>query len=517
MDAPILRQHVVPGSCPAYLRLRTLVVLVAVSLGLGQAAASQPPADVAPQSSGGLLLVPMKSGVEDTTQKAQLKVRGDRIDIMAESVPAGQLLQALARAAGLNIVVPDDLKTPLSVELRDVTVQEALRSILAVTGCISTVEGNVLRVVRLRDSTELLPSVVGRTVKVFPLHYVRATMLQQALDQLRSPVGRIFVMGAPSTAGTTAATATDVLTMREVVVVDDLPEYVERIEKYLQQVDVPPKQIQLESRILEVRLRRGYQTGFQFLGDFEPGNKRLQLELRGFATTSLPQGFLFKLEGGELTTILNLLETTADARTLSAPRLLVSHGQQARIQVGRSLSYRVVTVTEVAQIEDVRFFDTGVVLRVTPYIDDQGRILMRVHPEVSQGQISEQTQLPEKTTTEAETTVVLRDGEGIIIGGLIEESSADNRAKVRGLGDLRFIGKLFRRDDIRRERREIIVGLLPHVIQTGEELAPKRAVDLQRLQAPLLDDALRPLPRPWEPRLPQPQPEELPIGDKLSP
>ncbi len=439
------------------------------------------------------------------TQRPGVQVESSdgRVSIQASGVPAARVIQLIAEATGLNVVITGDLNIPVTLNLQDAPVDQALNAVLELTGHVAIREGGLVKVVPMSaSSNQVLP---GTVVRVFRLRYVRANNIRSGLDALKSPRGVIQIIETPAVANVDQPVS-DVLLPRDTIVVSDLPEYVERIAAYIREVDVPPEQVMLETRILEVKLARGIRTGFQFLGEFEPGSKVVTFRLNGFASANPTQGFAFTVEGGELNTILDLLETTADAKTLAAPRLMVTHGQQARIQIGRSISYRVTTVTEVAQLEDVRFLDTGIVLRLVPYIDRRGRVLMRLRPEVSQAEINEDTKLPDKTTTEVETTVLVHDGEGLVIGGLIQEKDIDNRSKLRKLADLRWLGHLFRRTEVDRERREIIIALVPYLYPGDEERQAENQAQVERVSYPLLEDDLRPTPRPWEPRLHQPEP-----------
>ncbi len=446
----------------------------------------------------GTFTLPLRTQQQDV----QVDTASGTVSVRAEGVAAGRVVQLIAEAADLNVVVVGDLSEPVTLHLKDAPVDRALNAVLELTGHVALREGNLIKIVPVTAANnQALP---GTVVRVFRLRYVRASSIRAGLDALKSPRGIIQVLETPAVPSVDQPVS-DVLLPRDTIVVSDLPEYVARIAAYIRQVDVPPEQVMLETRILEVKLARGIRTGFQFLGEFEPGSKVVTFRLNGFASSNPTEGFAFTIEGSELNTILDMLETTADAKTLAAPRLMVTHGQQARIQIGRSISYRVTTVTEVAQLEDVRFLDTGIVLRLIPYIDRDGRILMRLRPEVSQAEINEDTKLPDKTTTEVETTVLVHDGEGLVIGGLIQEKDVDNRSKLRKLADLRWIGHLFRRTEVDRERREIIIALVPYLYPGDESRQAENQAQVERVSYPLLEEDLRPTPRPWEPRLHQPE------------
>ena len=478
----------------------TLTAVLLVSTAVAQQ--QREPATVALHvNADGTISLPLKP-----QQRAKIQLQDGRITIQARAVPADQLIRTIAETAGLNVVIAGELSDPITLTLSGAPVNAALHAILELTGHVVVQEGDVLKIVPLRAAANQT-TLPGMAVRVFRLRYVRASTIRPGLDALKSPRGQIQVIETPEVASVDQPVS-DVLLPRDTILVSDLPEYLDRIAQYIRQMDVPPEQIMLEARILEVKLSRGIRTGFQFLGEFEPGSKVMTFKVNGFASADPKQGFVFTLEGGELNTILDLLETTADARTLAAPRLMVTHGQQARIQIGRSISYRVTTVTEVAQLEDVRFLDTGVVLRLVPYIDRRGRILMRLRPEVSQAEINEDTKLPDKTTTEVETTVLVHNGEGLVIGGLIQEIDSDTRSKIRKFGDLRWIGKLFRRTEVERERREIIIAIIPYIYPGDEQRRQENETGVQRVKYPLLEDDLRPAARPWEPRLHQPEPPQ---------
>ena len=110
------------------------------------------------------------------------------------------------------------------------------------------------------------------------------------------------------------------------------------------------------------------------------------------------------------------------------------------------------------------------VLSVTPRITRDNRVLLRVKPEVSSGRVNIETGLPEEETSEVETSVLLRDGQGMVIGGLIQERDSNIQSKIHGLGDLHLIGKLFGHRELEKRRSEIIFVLTPHILPYQQDL-----------------------------------------------
>jgi type II secretory pathway component GspD/PulD (secretin) len=187
---------------------------------------------------------------------------------------------------------------------------------------------------------------------------------------------------------------------------------------------------------------------------------------------------------------------------------MVVNGQQAKIQVGQQLGFTVATVTQTSTIQDVQFLDTGVVLSVKPTISRDNKVLMEVKPEVSNGQINPETLLPEEETRELETSVLLNNHQGMVIGGLIQENDRTVIKKLPWLGDIRHVGKFFQNRKSTRSRTEIIVALVPHIVNVDECLnhdqcdLERQVMEYERVDTPLLHGPLQQTCRPWEPKLP---------------
>jgi hypothetical protein len=124
---------------------------------------------------------------------------------------------------------------------------------------------------------------------------------------------------------------------------------------------------------------------------------------------------------------------------------------------------------------------------------------MYVKPEVSSGLVNPDTGLPEEETTEVETNVLLPDGRGMVIGGLIQEKDSDSQSKVAWLGDVWVVGKLFQRKTVSRERVEIIITLLPRIVPPEIPCDSPHDIELQHSMSPVVQGPLDRAYRPWEP------------------
>ena len=143
---------------------------------------------------------------------------------------------------------------------------------------------------------------------------------------------------------------------------------------------------------------------------------------------------------------------------------MAMNDQTAEIITGSRLGYKVKTVTTTGMVESVEFLDVGTKLVITPSIKSDGLIIMEIHPEISEGAIV--GDLPQKNSTETTTKLIIKDGQTIVIGGLIRDTSKKEVKGVPLLMDIPVIGAFFKRTDITSEKKEVIVLITPHIMNS---------------------------------------------------
>ncbi|HET6881119.1 MAG TPA: type II and III secretion system protein, partial [Pirellulales bacterium] len=157
--------------------------------------------------------------------------------------------------------------------------------------------------------------------------------------------------------------------------------------------------------------------------------------------------------------------------------------------------------SQTSTLQSINFLNVGVILNVTPRISHDDQILMRIKPEVSDGSVDQTSGLPSSNTTTVETDVLLPNGRGIVIGGLIQESDTQNISKIPGLGDIWLLGRLFQRRNIVKERAEVVIFLVPRIVPYEAEFQCLTEGEMARAQMPLLGDQFVRQRRPGEPQL----------------
>jgi type II secretory pathway component GspD/PulD (secretin) len=201
-----------------------------------------------------------------------------------------------------------------------------------------------------------------------------------------------------------------------------------------------------------------------------------KVDLRGEFPVDLTDGGTFQigtLSSDDYQVTLEMLESNSNTEVLSSPRVVVIDNHEANILVGSEEPY-IVTTTDPDTgwvYEETKFKDVGLKLIVTPKIDEDNYITMTVHPEVSTARrVAEVDNALAVDTTQADTTMMVKDGETVVLGGLMKNTKSDTEQKIPILGDIPLLGYLFRSTQKELQKTEILVFITPHIL-TNENRA----------------------------------------------
>lgn len=436
-----------------------------------------------------------------------------RITLIVRDQPLSKVISLLAQLEQLNIVAANDIDAIISITLHNVPIEEALTAILDVANYTWVRRNDIILVTSLTEAAKLPADAQGRQIRVFELNFASATDVEKVINTagFLSPVGKISINEILST---------DNRRTREMVVVEDLPDSIERVAQYIAQVDQPPQQVLIEAHLLEVTLDDETRNGVNFDALFRVAGATVNV-------VSIPSAAMFRAPGDPLPTapamlatlgsndlaaLIDLLQTTTDSKTLGSPKLLVLNGQEARIQIGQTIYYSQITTTQTSSQQGAGSIETGVILRIMPRITRDGRVLLKVAPEVSAAGERSSPELPPDTSkTALETDVMLVDGQGVVIGGLIDERDSTSQSKVPWLGNLKGVGWLFRHTTVTKDRKEIIVALIPRIQPYEPQYQAYEQGELVRTGVPLFHGPLERTNRPWDPILPDGRRVTMPL------
>ncbi|MBI4365823.1 MAG: hypothetical protein HY543_03290 [Deltaproteobacteria bacterium] len=323
---------------------------------------------------------------------------------------------------------------------------------------------------------EELPSIVRvppTASEIFDLQYAKAKDVSEKLTpSLTKDLGKIFL---------------DERVNR--LIVSDLPYKIEELRHLVRAFDVKTREVFIEAKIVQVTLNDRFQGGIDWAsianGHFQ---QTFPLSLNSYGQMTLgsiaPQTAT-AADGTTSTTfagsgiIMQFLETFGRANVLSTPQIAVVNGEEAKIMVGSKEAYTTSSVTQsqatTTTAQQVTFVDVGVTLKVTPTINSDGMITMKIKPEVSSVTrfvtTAQGDQIPIVESTNAETIVMVRDGTTVLIGGLMATSRTKTRTGIPVLSRIPVLGSLFRSTEDHSLNSELTILLTPHIM-SGEELFP---------------------------------------------
>ena len=191
---------------------------------------------------------------------------------------------------------------------------------------------------------------------------------------------------------------------------------------------------------------------------------------------------------------LDALNTDGKVHTLSTPKLLALEDQEAEVVIGDRIGYKLVTTINQVTSESIDFLESGVILKVKPSIDSANRILLEIHPEVSNGTVS--NGIPSQTTTEVTTQVLVEDAQTVFIGGLIKKNRIVSKQSIPGLGDIPFLGRLFSSDEETNVNTETVVLITPRIVRHHQDIVESEMERISQVEkimdarAQLLDEKI---------------------------
>jgi MSHA biogenesis protein MshL len=300
-----------------------------------------------------------------------------------------------------------------------------------------------------------------------------------------------------------------------VVVVRAMPNELRNVAEYLAKTEsTVTRQVVLEAKIVEVELSDAYQAGINWAAVLTQGNRQYFLgqstprggfdgdllappntqvpvgpgnPINGFITNALGGAFTLAADFGDFNAFIELLGLQGRTRVLSSPRVSTIHNQKAVIKAGSDeffvtgVSSNTTTGTATSTTVDVELtpFFSGVALDVTPQINDQGDVLMHIHPTVSdvtdqQKELSVRGQtdslpLALSQIRESDSIVRAHSGQVIVIGGLMRQTRRDQNYKTPFLGDIPGLGRLFRSERNQTSTTELVILLRPLVVADDNE------------------------------------------------
>ncbi len=437
-------------------------------------------------------------------QSARRVVRGDmisrlprdRVDLEFDNTDVKDIIKLLSAKAKINMIHGPDVTGTLTLHLQDVPFHEAFRTILSMMGLTTTQVGdNILRILTPSSLDKIQSASGGGASKVVLLHYGKASDIAEALQAAKTAEGRKSGMVKPNE-------------LLNALILTDTPEGMAATERLIAELDVKPQQILIETKLVEITLGRDIHYGIQWdYFEVDPGRALGKNGLTTFGSdvgaaspalpfnegTSLAQqkpptagqgsrgtgvnlpanSVLGAFTLGRVTNnfYVNAAITAAasqgKAKVLSDPKIATLNNKKAEFNIITSFPYNEATVASGGGVNNnTKFLEVGIKLRVTPTLNADGRVTLDIEPEVSKpasGAVAAGA-APPVDKRYAKTWVIVKDGETIVLGGLISDNVVNTVAKIPLFGDLPLIGWLFKKKSVTRSRGELLIFVTPKLL-----------------------------------------------------
>jgi type IV pilus secretin PilQ/predicted competence protein len=449
------------------------------------------PKALRPEENGSSLPQEMGQQFEpQTISQKETKYHGDVITLKFKDADLRDVINYLGEFAGLNVAHDPEVRGVVSCNLIDVPWDQALDLILKQNKMGRTLEGNILRIApvqtltrereeeqRLEESKELAGP---RFTKSYTLSYSRAADVEGLLRGKISDRGEIIVDERTNT-----------------MVITDVSDRIELIERLLDVFDTPTPQVAIEARIVEATStfvrNLGIQWGVKGIADPYYGNQTSlefphKMLLDG---AMIPQGIVTKGIGGPLggyainlpapafsTAVgvsfanildtfridmaITALETSGQGRIISSPSVTTQNNQQAHIIQGRQIPVQTVANFTVT----TRYMNAALELNATPQITAEGTIIMQLELQNNAADFANLVNgIPPIITQSATTTVMIPDGGTTVIGGIYRTEDSITRERVPFFHKIPIIGNLFKSFARTKQSRELLIFITPRILR----------------------------------------------------
>ena len=430
-----------------------------------------------------------------------------RYTLVMAGADARELFLSLAKENDFNLVLSPEVSGAVTMDIKEATAPEIMEEVCGLLGCRVEFSGKTVRV---------LPE--KRTTRIFRLDYLLTTRAGSGSLTASTSTGG----GGTSTTGGTVSPGgstgggggesesrntinTDekfdlwtgiqdevqsllsggdakavVNRAAGTLAVTDYPANLDRVGDYLKVLESRMRNgVMIETKILEVTLDDETQYGINWTALPDLSSLSLRGNLAGGATAiqSLSAGttsFQIGVAGGKFNAVIDALAQQGQINVLSAPKVSTLNNQKAIIRIGRQdVFFRaVVTPATTTSAAFVTFtpdtITVGIILSVTPQIGRDGKIMLAIHPSITEkvgsAAAPDGNTAPIVDVRETNTMVTVPDGETVFIGGLMQERTQEIIKSVPLLGDIPFLGALFRNTDQKKKKTELVILITPRIL-----------------------------------------------------
>lgn len=422
----------------------------------------------------------------DTTQQKVYK--GQRISLDFKDADIHNVLRIIAEVSNLNIITSDDVKGKVTLRLVNIPWDQVLDIVLKTKGLGAKLEGNVLRIAPLaklrEEEKDLLQSIKNKenleelVIDTIPVNFANVKELEGQIKEVMSDRGKAKVDERTNT-----------------LIVKDIPKNIQKVRDLIAKLDTPTPQVLIEARIVEVSTQFSRELGVQWGGAYQSQSDGIFVSgIQDDTGTLFPDaqapssttptyavnlpaavgqgsggGISFGIIKGDFRLDLSLsaLETTGNGKIISSPKIVTTTNNEATIQQGVKIPYSTVS----ASGTQTEFVDAALKLKVTPHITPDRTIIMELNAANDTPDFGNAVNgVPSIASREADTQVLIQDGETAVIGGILQIQRTESVDAVPWFHKIPLLGWFFKKKSERNDNTELLIFITPKIVESGQEI-----------------------------------------------
>lgn len=406
---------------------------------------------------------------------------GEKLSLNFQDIDVRSVLQLIADFTNLNLVASDTVQGGITLRLQNVPWDQALDLVLKTKGLDKRKIGNVLLVapadeIAARERQELesqkqIAELAPLRRELLQVNYAKAADIAKLFQSVTSAEAKVDERGSITVDERTNN-----------IIAYQTQDRLDELRRIVAQLDIPVRQVMIEARIVEANVDYDKSLGVRWGGSVQKGNwngsgvngSSTTVGTPGSTSTNSPFvdlgtssntsgiGIAFITDNVLLDLELTAMEKTGNGEIVSQPKVVTSDKETAKILKGTEIPYQEASSSGATSVS---FKEASLSLEVTPQITPDNRIIMEVKVTKDEPDYLNKVQdVPPIKKNEVNAKVLVNDGETIVIGGVFSNTQSKVVDKVPFLGDVPYLGRLFRRDVVSEKKSELLVFLTPRIM-----------------------------------------------------
>jgi type IV pilus secretin PilQ/predicted competence protein len=431
-----------------------------------------------------------RASAVDQAPADEKQYTGQKISLDFKDADIKNVFRLLAEVSGKDLVVTDDVNRKVTIRLTKVPWDQALDLIINTNALDKEEVGNVIRIStagRLKaDRDQLAASKkAGENYEDLQTAYIAVNYARVMKGKDDPGTGKDLVEMAKTLLSSRGKIEADQRT--NTLIVRDIKKVVEDVQSLISRLDTRTAQVLIESNLIETTPTFSRALGIQMETLFNKGRVRSSTRFRAdppFNDSSLTffenttpiftpaSGFSFAYIGNSVAALISAAEAEGNVKIISRPSVVTLNNVESQIESANIVRIKTgaATVGEAGTLREIR---AGITLKVTPQVSADGFVLLKIEAKSSTLDFGRTVDgIPQENTREAKANVLVKDGETVVIGGIMKDTSSNSDSGVPYLKDIPVFGWLFKKSSWQKDFEELVVFITPRVLSAGSENLP---------------------------------------------